>query len=241
MKCVAIIPARGGSKGIPLKNIVDVCGKPLIAYTIGVAREANQLSVIDDVIVSTDSTEIAEIAIRYGAKAPFLRPKEIAGDTAKSSDAVLHAVRYLEFQGAYYDTVLTLLPTAPLRMVEDIKKGLEIYQKHSEKSLISCYQEEGLHDIYLYHCSNGIAIPLNNAHNREIRRQDANKLYIRNGALYITDIEYLKRTKKLVTDKPIMYEMPKHRSINIDRDEDLIVLRKIICGSNVSSDLEGNS
>src|SRR5690349_16860091 len=111
MRILTIIPARGGSKGIPKKNIIDVSGKPLIAYTIEPAMEILGAGSIDEVIVSTDSDEIAEVARSFGANVPFLRPEDISGDKAKSIEFIVHALDYFEQQGKSFDAVLLLQPT----------------------------------------------------------------------------------------------------------------------------------
>ncbi|MFK5882067.1 MAG: 2-C-methyl-D-erythritol 4-phosphate cytidylyltransferase, partial [Sulfurospirillum sp.] len=110
-RCIAIIPARGGSKRIPKKNIRDFLGKPLIAYSIEVALASN---LFEKVIVTTDDEEIAEIARKYGAKVPFLRPKELSDDFTGTQDVINHAIAYLENQGEYYEYICTIYATAPL-------------------------------------------------------------------------------------------------------------------------------
>lgn len=129
LKVVAIIPARGGSKDIPRKNIVKMLGKPLIAYTIDVAKDADCLSRI---IVSTDDEEIRKISLEYGAEVPFLRPKELAEDHVPDKPVFVHALKWLEENEDYRpDIVLNLRPTSPLRLVEDIENVIE-------KMIISC-------------------------------------------------------------------------------------------------------
>ena len=126
---IALIPARGGSKGLPGKNIKNLCGKPLIAHTIGAALNA---SGIDRVVVTTDSEEIAEIAKQYGAEVPFLRPEELAGDTSSAVDVYLHAVDFLQKEsGQEIQKFMVLLPTAPLRGSENIEQALkEFYEMY---------------------------------------------------------------------------------------------------------------
>jgi len=120
---IAIIPARGGSKGIPRKNLVNVLGNPLIAYTIEVAKDCRCL---DRVIVSTDDEEIRAVALEYGAEVPFLRPRELAEDHVPDKPVFVHALRWLEENENYRpDIVLNLRPTSPLRLVQDIEKVVE--------------------------------------------------------------------------------------------------------------------
>lgn len=122
-KFIAVIPARGGSKGLPGKNIKELCGKPLIVYTIETALKSK---IFDKVIVSTDSLEIAEIAKKAGAEIPFLRPKELATDTADSMDVLIHAIKFLEEKGEKFDYIMKLQPTSPLRTEEDIRKSVKL-------------------------------------------------------------------------------------------------------------------
>jgi CMP-N-acetylneuraminic acid synthetase len=129
MSCLAIITARAGSKGVINKNLRDLAGKPTIAYSIGVARAAPS---IDAVLVTTDSTAIRDVAIAYGAEAPFLRPPELATDTARQEDAILHAMEWAERQGRHYDLMCLLEPTAPLRRVETLERGFRVLAERPE-------------------------------------------------------------------------------------------------------------
>lgn len=133
-KFLAIIPARGGSKGLPGKNIKNLNGKPLIAYSIEAAIEAN---IFDKIIVSTDSEEIAKIALKYGAEVPFLRPRELATDNANSMDALFHAIEFLKEQGEIYDYIMKLQPTSPLRTKKEILESVELLFEKSAESIIS--------------------------------------------------------------------------------------------------------
>ena len=229
MRYLCIIPARCNSKSIPFKNIVDLCDKPLIAYTIEAVLELKVKKLISDFIVSTDCKEIADVAKNYGAEVPFLRPKKIAEDKAKSVDYVLNSINYYEERGIKFDAVLILQPTSPLKSFEDIKKSIEIFSKNDKDSLISAYKEDSINKLIMYRKENDVAIPLNNEHNKGIRRQDYGSVYIRNGAIYITNVEYLKKEKKIISDIPLIYEKKKKRSINIDTYEDLELVRNLLC------------
>ena len=184
---------------------------------------------ISDFIISTDCKEIADVAKNYGAEVPFLRPKKIAEDKAKSVDYVLNSINYYEERGIKFDAVLILQPTSPLKSFEDIKKSIEIFNKNDKDSLISAYREDTINKLIMYRKENDVAIPLNNEHNKGIRRQDYGSVYIRNGAIYITNVEYLKKEKKIISDIPLIYEMSKKRSINIDTYEDLELVRNLLC------------
>lgn len=134
-KAVAIIPARGGSKRIPRKNIKDFHGKPLIAYSIEVALSSK---LFDKVIVTTDDEEIATIARQYGAETPFIRPKELSDDFTGTADVINHALNYLEQQGEHYDYVCTIYATAPLLQKEYLTRGLEKLQHSTAIHAFSC-------------------------------------------------------------------------------------------------------
>ena len=138
---LALIPARGGSKGIPRKNIKVLHGSPLIAYTIAAARNSRY---IDDVVVTTDSDEIAKIARDYGASVPFMRPSELADDRSKTIDAVLHAVETLEDMGRTFDAVVLLQPTSPLRTSVDIDCSIETFYSHGSLGVASVSEAIGL-------------------------------------------------------------------------------------------------
>ncbi len=231
MKILALIPARCGSKGIKEKNIIDVCGKPLIAYSIEQALALKKENIIDEVLVSTDCEKIAEISKKWGASVPFLRPKNISGDKAKSISFMIHALDYYKNEGIEYDAILLLQPTSPLRDVEVLKESIERFKNSSEDSLISVYKEEYINDLVMYHADDkGHQLdPLNILHNAGVRRQDHGSIYVRNGAVYLTSSKYLRKEEKVISDKPLMLEMSKSQSVNIDTEEDLVLLRNILC------------
>lgn len=221
MNILGLIPARGGSKGVPRKNIMNIDGKPLINYSIEVGLEAKRKGDIERLIVSTEDAEIAEIAKAAGADVPFLRPMEYAKDQAKSVDVMIHAYEYCLNQGDKYDTILLLQPTSPLRTADDIHNAIEIYKNSNVKSLVSVCKEESFSEYVAYHKKGNLAIPLSERHNKGIRRQEVEEIYIRNGAVYITDVEYMMSTHLVIADTPAMYEMPKERSTNIDTMDDV--------------------
>lgn len=230
MKILAIIPARCGSKGIPFKNIIDVNGKPLIQYSIEIALQLRLNNLIDEIIVSTDCNEIKEISEHSGLKVPFLRPKNISGDKAKSIEYVLNCLQYFESKNINYDAVIILQPTSPLRTYNDVKNALNIFSENNNDSLISAYREQSINDLVLYHKkSDNVAIPFDRNHNEGIRRQQHGEVYVRNGAIYITTVKYIKNEKKIISDFPLMYRMSKNSSINVDTFDDLELVRSLLC------------
>lgn len=218
---LAIIPARGGSKGIPKKNIIEIGGKPLIAYSIESALEAKSKGFLDKVIVSTDDVEIKQIAELYGADVPFLRPASLATDKAKSIDFMLHAYKFYFDKGVDFQNIILLQPTSPLRTCDDIVESIKIYRNSDYDSLISCYKEEYICDLVTYMKESNYIVPLNPKHNEGIQRQEIPDHYVRNGAIYISKCKWLRDTHKVFGGKMGMYEMEKERSVNIDTYYDL--------------------
>lgn len=216
-KFLGVIPARGGSKGIPKKNIKDMNGKPLIAYTIEASTAAINAGVLSRCIVSTDSTEIGEISRMYGAEVPFIRPEYLGGDTVKSVDVILHALAFAEEQGEHYDAVITLQPTSPMRTAQDLIEGIQMYDEGSMDSLIAVYEDVKANGFNYYRMGlNHEGLAEHIEHNTGIRRQDMKPMYVRNGALYISAVELLKERKLIIGDTPLLYVMPKERSIDVD-------------------------
>lgn len=229
MKILCVIPARGGSKGIPKKNIIDVSGKPLIAYTIEPALEAKKQGLIDKVIVSTDSQEIADISVKLGAEVPFLRPDDISGDKAKSVEFMIHALDFYKHQGIHYDAILLLQPTSPLRTSDDLMAALNMYNSSKNDSLISAYEEEYINDLVIYKLDGDgkTSTPVSPLHNKGVRRQDHGSTYVRNGCIYISNVELVYKGF-VIGEKPLMYIMDKNKSVNVDTLEDLELLRKLL-------------
>ena len=230
MKILGIIPARGGSKGIPDKNIVDLCGKPLISWSIETGNELIKQNVISRCIVSTDSIKICKIAKNYGADLPFLRPKHVAKDNSKSIEFVLHALEELKKNKEYFNAVMILQPTNPSRSTESIGFAVKKFINSNSQSLISCYKEEYLNDLVIYKkVGRNNLKPVNPMHNKGVRRQQHESIFVRNGSIYLTKVPYLIRTKQLICDNPMLFEMKKNESIPIDNYEDLILFRMILC------------
>lgn len=227
---LGIIPARGGSKGIPGKNIINLGDRPLITYTIDAASGS---SCLDDFIVSTDSDEIAEVARRYGASVPFLRPPEFATDLTPTIEAVKHTVSTYEIiSGKKVDAVVLLQPTSPFRTSKDIDSGVNIFlsEEAASDSLISCYRADRVHPGIMYRYSERSRVRpyLEGAENSTVRRQEFEKLLVRNGALYITSVEYIFKSSRLISDNPLVYVMSYLRSLNIDELDDLKIARLLI-------------
>ncbi len=213
LKVLGIIPARGGSKGIPSKNIKELDGMPLIAYTIRAAISSN----LTHVIVSTDSQTIAEIAIRYGANVPFLRPDNLATDTASSMPVAIHGL--LEMEKLYecqYDAVMLLQPTTPFRTTEDINSAISLLIEKDTDSVISVVDVGGTHPARMKYLREGLLIDPPFCEEKENQnRQELEPMFIRNGAIYLSKRNVLlKGTYK--GDSCAALIMPNKRSVNID-------------------------
>lgn len=209
---LAIIPARGGSKGIPHKNIMNLCGKPLISYSI---EEAKQSKYIDYVLVSTDDKEIKDVSIAYGANVPFLRPEKFSDDKAKSIDVVIHGIEFLKNEGNVFDYVVLLQPTSPLRTYEDIDSAIELILEKNEGSLVSiCEVDEN--PILMRTIENDTLKSILEFSGDNLRRQDLPKYYIFNGALYINTVEMILGTNAFIDEKSIPFIMERSKSIDID-------------------------
>lgn len=211
-KVLAVIPARGGSKGIPKKNIKAVSGKPMINYTIEAAKECEY---IDKVIVSTDDEEIAEISMRAGAIVPFLRPDELATDDAKVIDVVMHAIEFYERKAERYDIIVLLQPTNPLRTSEDVKKALEYFMRKEQKSLVAV-SEMDRHPALMrqFDKKNELSGVLPEEETKK-------KYYMINGAIYINSMSELSNSTDLNNNR-MGYVLPQEHGIEIKKPEDVV-------------------
>jgi CMP-N,N'-diacetyllegionaminic acid synthase len=219
---LGIIPARGGSKAVPRKNLAPVFGKPLISYTIDAALAARSLG---DVVVSTEDPEIADVARRGGARVPFVRPAPLASDTAKTFPVIAHALTWLaENEGAHYELVVVLQPTAPLRLPEDIDAAVAALRARPEaESLVSLVAVDDPHPYKMKALVDGWVRPFldPSAENVGMRRQDCPEAYALNGAIYIAKVASLLQRTELLAAPVLPFVMPRGRSVNVDSELDL--------------------
>ena len=220
MRILAIVPARGGSKGIKDKNIKEIEGRPLIEYTIEAAKRCEY---IDEIVVSTDSEKIAKAAKKAGAKVPFLRPDELASDTARTIDVVLFTIDQLKLIGQEYDIVVLLQPTSPLRDEDDICGAIEKYVSCNMKSLVSV-SEVSESPILMRQIVDETHMEKLLNINSTIRRQDMAKYYMVNGSIYINKIEELNSDTSL-NDNVIPYVMDRSHAVDIDDYVDIEVMK----------------
>lgn len=223
---LAIIPARGGSKGLPGKNIKPLLGKPLIGWTI---EQAKQSKYIDEIFISTDSQEIADVVKSFGVEIPFLRPKELATDISPSSEFILHTIEYYKQQGKNFDYILLLEPTSPLRDVADIDIATErLINNAKAKSIVGVCKVEAAHPSFLAKISKEeLLIPFSKEL-KTLRRQDINDVYFFEGSLYISDLTTYENRKTFYHELTLPYVVSKYKSFEIDDILDFHIIEKIM-------------
>lgn len=212
MRNIAIIPARSGSKGLPDKNIRELCGKPMLAHSIEAAKKSGKIDVVH---VSTDSSHYAKIAREYGADVPFLRSAELSSDTATTWDAVRFVLKQYEEMGQYFDIVTVLQPTSPLRTEKDIIEASDMYFSKSATAVVGvCEMEHSplwCNTLSESLCLNGF---LNKE--RNVQRQQLEVYYRINGAIYMIEAKIIKENMEIYGEKSYAYIMPKERSVDVD-------------------------
>jgi len=209
---VAVIPARGGSKGVPKKNIIDFCGKPLIAWSI---LQSKSCKIIDEVYVSSDDDEIIDISCEYGAKA-IHRPRELATDFSTSEEALLHAVSVIE-EKVDIDLVVFLQATSPLREKKDIEEALTEFRIQEVDSLFSAAR---LEDFFIWGKTSDGLKSLNYDYKNRVQRQDVGLQYVENGSFYIFKPYILKKYSNRLGGRIGIYEMELWKTWEIDSIED---------------------
>lgn len=226
---LAVIPARGGSKRVPQKNIREVDGRPLIAHTIDQAEAADR---IDRAIISTDSSEIKQVAREFGGDIPFTRPAELATDTASLSGTITHALEWATDQGEEYDIICSLQTTSPLRTPDDINSAIDRLEETGAMSCIS---------ISEYTASPLWAVKTNDSGylkeffenetlwaDEPTRSQELPELFHPNGAIFASTTDAWRNQESFYTPETVGYEMPPERSLDIDEPWELELIRKVI-------------
>lgn len=212
---LAIIPARAGSKGIPDKNIRPLGGLPLLVHSIRHALQAGFQS--PDILLTTDSEQYAAIGREAGANVPFLRPQELSTDQAGSREVMLHAIDAMQ---KHYDTICLLQPTSPLRRPEDIIEAIKLYQEHRPDMVVGVKRSPANPYYNLFETDHRGHLHISKGDGLITRRQDAPPVYEFNGAIYIINVNSLRRSPLTLFPDIIPYEMPAERSIDLDTPDD---------------------
>lgn len=221
---LVIIPARGGSKGIPHKNIKELSGKPLIVYSIDLAR---QIVPDDNICVSTDDEEIIRVVESYGLSVPFRRPAELATDYAGTNEVLLHAVNFYEQQGRQFDMIILLQPTSPFRKKEHVEEAIALY--HNSLDMVVSVKEAPSNPYYnSFEETPGGLLTISKGDGKIKRRQDAPKVWEFNGSLYIINPEKLKEKGLKGFTQIKKYVMDEIYSIDIDTLMDWKIAEMVI-------------
>jgi CMP-N,N'-diacetyllegionaminic acid synthase len=214
---LALVPARGGSKGVPRKNIRVIGGKPMIAWTIEAARASRY---IDQLVLSSDDPAIMDIAIECGCEVPFVRPAELASDQADAMSVIRHAIDTLPER---FDYVVLLQPTSPMRRTQDIDAAIERCVASGAPACVSICEAEKSPFWMLELDAKGIVHPLFPADQIPHRRQDARAVFALNGAVYVARTDHLRLGGTFLAPGAIGYPMPKERSLDVDTELDLAI------------------
>jgi CMP-N,N'-diacetyllegionaminic acid synthase len=227
LKVLGIIPARGGSKGIPRKNLVLLLGKPLLAYT---AESALSARLLTRTVLSTDNEEIARVGRQLGLEVPFMRPPELARDDTPTIPVLQDVVRRLQQDGDTYDAVLTLQPTNPLRRPEDIDGSIELLHRTAADSVISFVATGEKHParMKLIDADGRVSDPFFAEQYEGQRRQELSTLYLREGSIYLTRRDVLMEQNSLKGSDCRAWLVPEERACNIDTPFDLFIAEQML-------------
>jgi len=224
-----LITARGGSRGIPRKNVLPLAGKPVLAWTIEAALASPR---IDRVVLSTDDEEIARVGRQWGAEVPFLRPPELATADAGHFDVVLHALDWLRDDGDEPDYVMLLQPTSPLRTATDIDNAVAVAERHGADSVVSVAESHDRHPYLMRRIGPVgqlelfVEAPVSGEPGS--RRQALPPAYFLNGAVYLSRVRAMRSTGQLLPGKPYPYIMPANRSWQLDEPCDLDYIQWVL-------------
>jgi CMP-N,N'-diacetyllegionaminic acid synthase len=239
-RVLAIIPARKGSKGLPLKNIRPLGGKPLLAWPIAAARASSH---VDRTIISTDDQGFADIAVEHGADAPFLRPAELASDTAPSIGFILHALDTLAGAGETYDYVVLLEPTSPLTEASDVDAALRMLDASDADAIVGVSALETHHPAFAVRKRpDGLIDPLQPGGFAAMpRRQDLEPVFGLDGSLYISTVDALRRERGFCHGRTLGYETPRHKANEVDDLIDFLCIEAIAANLDTIRQEEGRT
>ncbi len=224
MKTLYLIPARGGSKGIPHKNIRPLCGLPLIGYSINVARE---LADDADICLSTDDPEIADTARKMGLEVPFMRPDALATDRSGSYEVMLHALDFYRDRGIDYDCLVLLQPTSPMRTAADVRNALALYTPDID--MVVTVKEAASNPYYnCYETDDNGFLHISKGDGTFTRRQDAPKVWEYNGAVYVINVASLRKMPLGKFTRRRMCPMDASRSVDLDTQLDWLIAEHLM-------------
>lgn len=231
MRLIAIIPARSGSKGLPDKNIRDLYGKPLLAYTIEAALRTKKFA---EIMVSTDSDHYAKIAEKYGARVPFLRSTENSNDNASTWDAVYEVIKNYERINIKFDAFMLLQPTSPLRDEKDIIGAIDEYVEKKANTVVSVCEAEHT-PIYTNTLPDSLSMDGFFGEHKWTRRQDLPTYYRLNGAIYMSDTKSFMKYRDIYRDNCFAFVMDNKKSVDIDTELDFMYVESILqkCGGSL--------
>jgi len=229
MKALYVIPARGGSKGIPHKNLKPLGGKPLVRYSIDLARE---LADDADICLSTDDADIIRVAEEAGLKVPFVRPAELAGDHSGTYEVLLHALDHYQKAGRAYDTLVLLQPTSPFRQVCDVRACIEKYEAGDYQMVVSVREAESNPYYNCYEADGEGLLHLSKGDGSYVRRQDAPKAYAYNGAVYVMRVGDLLRMSYARFTRIGFVEMDAYHSLDLDTPLDWLLAETLLTQNN---------
>lgn len=228
MEILFLILARGGSKGVPKKNIAEIGGIPLLGYKAIAAKKSKYCSKI---IISTDSMEIAEVAKKYDVEIPFIRPSYLATDEASSADVIEHAMNWIEInESVKYDAIFLLEPSSPFLTSEDVNNSIEMFIEKKALGILGVREVE-VNSTFVAEIDKDLNMKKHYMNIKELkglRRQDQKKEYTMNGLLYIADWQYFKQNKTFHSERTYAYITPKERSVEIDEMNDLYYARFLV-------------
>ena len=227
MKILALIPARGGSKGVPRKNIRDLAGKPLLAYTADVALASTKIT---RVVLSTDDEEIAQVGRDCGLEVPFMRPDDLAADSSPTLPVIQHALEFYAERGEFFDALLLLQPTNPFRKLSYIDDAIDLFEKENADCVFSALlvpDHYNPHWVYLNNEDGSVA--LSTGEDSPIpRRQSLPQAWHREGSIYLTKTDVILKKNSLYGEKVFSLEIDPQDSVNIDTMEDWHKAEKLV-------------
>ncbi len=228
-KVLVLIPARSGSKGLPGKNIMELCGLPLLGWPIQTAKKSKY---VDMVVVSTNDPQIAEVAVSQGAEVPFIRPKELATDQSSSASVIKHAASFLAGKGNTFSYIILLEPTSPLTEAEDVDKALLTLHSNRDvaDSIVGVSKLEGTHPVFnVVIGKDGLIHPFLKPEFESVyRRQDIEDVFFFDGSLYISDLSVFLKKLSFYHDRTLPYVVPKWKAFEVDDMTDWICIEAII-------------